>query len=131
MNLKKVGYWQATAVVVFVLLTGGAASLLARPENAQGMKDLGYPVYLMTILGVWKLLGGLALLAPRLPRLKEWAYAGTFFDFTGAVCSHAAAGSDVRHIVVPAVFAAIALASWALRPPSRVLGEIIATRARA
>jgi uncharacterized membrane protein YphA (DoxX/SURF4 family) len=131
LNLKNIGYWLATAIVVFVLLAGGAASLSARPENAQGMKDLGYPVYLMTILGVWKMLGGLALLAPRLPRLKEWAYAGIFFDFTGAVCSHVAVGSDTRHVVVPAVFAVVALASWALRPPSRVLGEIVATRARA
>jgi hypothetical protein len=54
---------------------------------------LGYPLYFVTILGFWKVLGAMALLAPRFPRLKEWAYAGTFFEMTGAAASHAMSGN--------------------------------------
>jgi hypothetical protein len=75
----------------------------------------------MTILGIWKLLGGATLLWPGLPRLKEWAYAGILFDLTGATISHLAMGDGVRHAVTPLVIAALALASWALRPPGRTL----------
>ena len=73
----------------------------------------------MTILGIWKVLGGSALLAPRLPRLKECAYAGAIFDFSGAAAGDAGAGAF--HVVVPLVLAGIAVASWALRPAGRRL----------
>jgi uncharacterized membrane protein YphA (DoxX/SURF4 family) len=95
------------------------------------MVQLGYPIYLLTILGIWKVLGGIALLAPRFPRLKEWAYAGTLFDLTGASASHAFHGDGPWHVVVPLVLAALALGSWALRPSSRTLGEILPNRANA
>lgn len=122
MKAKTIGYWTTTAIIAFVLLSGGAAELAHRPETVEGMTHLGYPLYFTLILGVWKVLGGIALLAPRFPRLKEWAYAGAFFDLTGAVASHAARGDDAAHLIWPLVFAALTLASWALRPQSRVLG---------
>jgi hypothetical protein len=84
-----------------------------------GIVALGYPDYFLTILGLWKVLAGLAILAPRLPRLKEWAYAGIAFDLTGAAFSHAAMGDSAAKIIVPLVLLGIAAASWALRPPSR------------
>jgi hypothetical protein len=84
------------------------------------MRALGYPAYFLTILGVWKVLSAPALLAPRLPRLKEWAYAGIFFDLTGAAASHAFSGESPGKIAAPLVLLLIAAASWALRPPSRV-----------
>lgn len=124
MKAKTIAYWTTTALLAFALLSGGVAQLLRRPENVQGLADLGYPVYLLTILGTWKLLGALALLVPRLPRLKEWAYAGAFFELTGAAASHALAGSNTLHVVAPSILALIALASWALRPPSRTLGTL-------
>ena len=83
---------------------------------------LGYPVYFITILGFWKVLGAIALLAPRFPRLKEWAYAGIFFEMTGAAASHAVRGDAAWHVVVTLGFAVLAVVSWALRPPSRTLG---------
>jgi hypothetical protein len=76
----------------------------------------------MMILGVWKVLGTIALLVPGFPRLKEWAYAGIFFNMTGAAISHAVSGSETWHIYYTGFLALLTLASWALRPPSRKLG---------
>ena len=78
----------------------------------------------MPLLGVWKVLGGVALVAPRMPRLKEWAYAGATFDFTGAAVAQGASDTGVGHIVWPLALAALAMASWALRPESRILGTL-------
>jgi uncharacterized membrane protein YphA (DoxX/SURF4 family) len=88
------------------------------------MTDLGYPGYVALILGVWKLLGGVVVLAPGLPRLKEWAYAGMIFDLTGAAASHAANGDSAANIATPLIIAGIVMASWALRPASRRLGDV-------
>ena len=83
---------------------------------------LGYPLYFLVILGIWKLLGVVALVIPRFPRLKEWAYAGVFFDLTGAVASQLASGLiDAGTMAYPIVMTGVAVASWALRPPSRRL----------
>ena len=116
----RIAYWVTTAILAFVMLSGGVADVLRQHDTAAGMAQLGYPLYVMTILGIWKLLGGVTVLAPGLPRLKEWAYAGAVFDLTGAAASHVAVGDDVRHILTPLVFAAVALASWALRPAGRM-----------
>lgn len=123
MNSKNTWYWITTAVLAFVLLSGGIAQLARLAPNARGMAALGYPPYVMTILGLWKIAGTLAILAPRLPRLKEWAYAGAFFDLTGAAASHAASGESAARIIIPAAFALLVLASWALRPASRRLPD--------
>jgi ammonia channel protein AmtB len=125
LNAKLIGYWTTTAIIAFVLLSGGVADLLRPQAAVEGMTALGYPLYFMTILGVWKILGGIVLVGPRLARLKEWAYAGAFFDFTGATASHVSVGDNAFHIITPLLIAAILLASWALRPPSRVLGVLL------
>ncbi|MGZ5970135.1 MAG: DoxX family protein, partial [Polyangiales bacterium] len=91
-----------------------------------GMGKLGYPAYFATILGTWKLLGAVAIVAPRYPRLKEWAYAGIMFDLTGASLSHLASGDPAGKVVTPLVLLGLAAASWALRPSKRVLGTILA-----
>ncbi len=114
-------YWITTALTAFVFLSGGATDL-ARPEFLmEGMTHLGYPTYVVIILGVWKILGGIVVLGPRLPRLKEWAYAGMIFDLTGAAASHAAVSDPVDKVVAPLVIAGIVMASWYLRPESRKL----------
>src|SRR4051812_21495442 len=122
-NNHRIAYWVTTAILAFVMIGGGIADVLRQHDTAAGMVQLGYPLYFMTILGIWKLLGGVTVLAPGLPRLKEWAYAGAVFDLTGATASHLAVGDDVRHILTPLGFAAVALASWALRPSARRLGR--------
>ncbi len=78
-----------------------------------------YPRYLLLILGVWKVLGAAALLAPRLPRLKEWAYAGAVFNYTGAIASHLAVGDGAAAVAYPIVQRILVAASWVLRPPAR------------
>jgi uncharacterized membrane protein YphA (DoxX/SURF4 family) len=133
MRWKLIAYWATTAVVALELLAGGITDLahggtaVIAGEPVVGiLTHLDYPIYLLTILGVWKILGGVALLAPRWPRLKEWAYAGAFFVYMGAVWSGLVRGLDDPGtlIVPPLVFGVVTLASWALRPPSRMLGAL-------
>ena len=121
MKGKVIGYWIATVLVALVMLAGGASQLMQRPEAGKMMTDLGYPLYFSLILGAWKVLGAIAILAPRFPRLKEWAYAGIFFDLTGASISQMATGHGTWDVVGPLVFTLILAASWALRPASRRL----------
>jgi hypothetical protein len=89
------------------------------------MKHLGYPGYVMTIIGVWYVLGGVALLVPRFPQLKEWAYAGLFFIYTGAIASRLAVSDGLVTLVGPIVLTGLAIASWTLRPSTRRLDHSI------
>jgi uncharacterized membrane protein YphA (DoxX/SURF4 family) len=119
-----IAYWVTTAVVVFELALGGVWDILRVPQVRDLIERLGYPSYFMVILGIWKLLGAVALAIPRFPRLKEWAYAGVLFDLTGAVASQLASGLiDAGTLAYPIVMTGVAIASWALRPPSRRLGS--------
>jgi len=118
---KSIAYWMTTSLVVFAMLSGGIAELAHRPETIGGMKQLGYPVYFVMILGFWKLLGSLALVMPGVPRVKEWAYAGIFFNMTGAAVSHVVCHDAAWHVGVTLGLAALTVASWALRPASRTL----------
>src|SRR5215467_2650979 len=139
MRAKAIGYWATTIFVALELLAGGVTDLVhGREALVAGqpvvavITNLGYPVYILTILGGWKLLGAVVLLVPRFPRLKEWAYAGTFFEMTGAAVSLGVSGADVGTISFPLLVAALALVSWALRPPDRTLGVLFAaTKSRA
>lgn len=128
MRARTIAFWIITAILAFELVLGGFWDLLRIPYVRQVILHLGYPLYLLTILGLWKLLAALALLAPRFPRLKEWAYAGIFFEMTGAAASHAAAGNSPITLIAPLFITALALASWALRPSSRTLGTLFAGR---
>lgn len=116
-----VGYWATTAVVVAVLFSGGLADLAQHADTSDGVRQLGYPSYFLHILGIWKVLGAAALAVPRCPRLKEWAYAGAFYNFAGACVSHVISHSGFFHVLVTGTFAVVTLASWALRPDSRVV----------
>jgi uncharacterized membrane protein YphA (DoxX/SURF4 family) len=120
-KMKTLGYWVTTALLALDFLMGGVMSVARPPEVLEGMSHLGYPVYFAVLLGVWKILGAVAIVAPRLPRLKEWAYAGIVFDLTGAAVSHAASGDGAAHASAPLVLLALAVASWSLRPASRAL----------
>ena len=117
-------YWLLTGGFAFLFASGGAADLLRAELAMRGLLSLGYPAYFATILGAWKVLAAAALLWPRLPRLKEWAYAGIAFDLTGAALSHLAAGHGLGVAARPLLLLGVAIASWALRPPSRVLGAL-------
>lgn len=109
-------YWAATALTAFVFFSGGIVDLVRGPAMRSALAALGYPSYFMLILGAWKVLGALAVVVPRRPRLKEWAYAGMFFDLSGAAFSHAAVGDPAGKVLVPLALLGIVMASWALRP---------------
>jgi hypothetical protein len=114
-------YWMVTAVVVGECVTGGAMDLLRMAPFYPTLIDLGYPSYLATILGTAKIIAGVVLVTPGLPRLKEWAYAGVVINMVGAAASHVAMHRAASNLVAPAAFAGLAILSWALRPPTRKL----------
>jgi uncharacterized membrane protein YphA (DoxX/SURF4 family) len=116
---RALAYWTTTVLVVAELAVGGAWDLLRLSYVRTVVEHLGYPDYFLTILGVWKVLGAAALLAPRFPRLKEWAYAGAIFHYTGAVASHLAVGDGATTVAYPIVQTVLVASSWALRPPAR------------
>jgi uncharacterized membrane protein YphA (DoxX/SURF4 family) len=123
MNGKTIGYWVLTAVTALAFLGGGMGDVTHAAQVMEAMGKLGYPAYFATILGAWKLLGAVAILAPGFPRLKEWAYAGIFFDLSGAALSHASSGDPAVKIMTPLFILGFAMASWALRPSSRRLSS--------
>jgi uncharacterized membrane protein YphA (DoxX/SURF4 family) len=119
--VKNVAFWTVTIFGPASFVIGGVLNLKGGPDVAATMAHLGYPLYFAAILGAWKLVGAIAIAAPGLPRLKEWAYAGFVFDLTAAAASRAAVGDGAADIAAPLVFLALVVASWALRPPSRRL----------
>lgn len=121
MNTRNIGYWVSTGLLGLAFAAGGIIDLTRSPEVVEGMRHLGYPAYLATLLGGWKVLGALAVLAPGLPRLKEWAYAGIAFDLTGAAFSHLSVGDEAAKVVIPLVLLGVAVTSWTLRPANRTL----------
>ena len=128
MKAKNTAYWTTTALVAFFIGGGGVAQLAQFRANPHGVVPiLGYPLYFFAILGFWKVLGAIAILVPRFPRLKEWAYAGIFFDLTGAAMSCAAVGGYGAygfHVIAPLLIAGLTVTSWALRPQSRTVGVL-------
>jgi hypothetical protein len=119
MKLKLICYWVVTGVAALELVVGAEWDLARRPDVVQLVTHLGYPAYLLNILGFWKLLAAVAWLVPGFPTLKEWAYAGVFFETTGAAASHIVSGNGVVAAAGPLILTALAIASWALRPQNR------------
>ncbi len=113
-------YWIATALLAIGMLQSGIFAVLKTDIWVKLITDLGYPVYFLYILGVWKILGVIAILIPKFPLLKEWAYAGFFFAMTGALVSHLAVGDyAVKAIMGPSFQALFVVLSWYFRPASR------------
>ena len=112
-------YWMLTLIVAWEMVAGSLWDLLRIEYVRVVFAHLGYPLYLLWILGIWKLPGAVVLLLPRLPRLKEWAYAGAFFNYSGAFASHVLAGDRPGVWAFPLGFAILSLASRALLPPER------------
>lgn len=116
---KKIIYWVATGWLALGMTATGIVQLLQVPEEAGVFRQLGYPAYLMPLLGTWKLLGVLAVLLPGRPLLKEWAYAGFFFAMSGAIVSHLAVQDPLIELFGPALLLVLTLVSWYFRPAGR------------
>ena len=117
---KKIIYWIATIWLSLGMLSV-VVQLMRIPEGVEAVSRLGYPSYLLTILGVWKILGVAAILAPKLPLLKEWAYAGFFFVASGAMISHIFMSEPFGQIFPSVLLLVLTVVSWYLRPISRKL----------
>lgn len=121
MDKSKLGYWILTALVGLSLTGSASFNLMSPPELLEGMAHLGFPAWFPRWLGAWKLAGVAVLLAPGLPRLKEWATAGFVISLTSASAAHLAAGDGLGQAFPPLVLLSFVLGSWALRPADRRL----------
>ena len=127
-------YWITTTLIALETLVGGLmdvtrgrTTVVSGPLVSVVVASLGYPAYVLWIIGIWKTLGAVTLVVPGFLRLKEWAYAGIVFELSGATASLAACGRTAD-LIAPLFLLALALASWALRPPSRTLGKPLITQ---
>src|SRR5438045_1923594 len=128
---NKIIYWIATLWLALGMLSTGALQLFKvraegalAPPGVYGITHLGYPVYFLTLLGIWKIFGVVALLAPKFPLLKEWAYAGFFFAMSGAIFSHIAVGDPMKELLPSLLLLILTVISWYFRPADR---KIIST----
>jgi len=119
MKSKLVIYWVATGLFTFGMLASGLSQIFRAKQMVDILAHLGYPLYLMTILGTWKILGVIAILIPRFELLKEWAYAGFFFVMTGALISHLICGDSGKAIIGPFMQTVFIILSWYFRPEDR------------
>ena len=117
---KKIIYWVATGLLTIGMLQSGIFAVLRAKQWVDMITTLGYPLYFLTILGAWKILGVIAILIPGFKLLKEWAYAGFFFAMTGAIASHLASGDyGVKGLIGPFFQLIFVVLSWYFRPASR------------
>src|SRR5882757_3451893 len=93
---NKIIYWISTLWLALGMVSTGAVQISKVQSEVDSITHLGYPVYLLTILGVWKILGAVAVLIPKFALLKEWAYAGFFFAMSGATFSRIASGDPIN-----------------------------------
>jgi len=118
---NKIIYWIATIWLSLGMLSTGIVQLLRTKEEVDMMTRLGYPVYFLTIIAVWKILGVVAVLMPKFPLLKEWAYAGFFIAMSGAIVSHLIVGHEARELFGPTLLLVLTAVSWYFRPADRKL----------
>lgn len=124
----KIIYWIATLWLALGMTATGILQLLhveaegaIAPPGVYGIKYLGYPVYFLTLLGIWKLLGVIAVLIPKFPLVKEWAYAGFFFVMSGAIFTHIVVGDPVTELIPSLLLLTMTVFSWYFRPETRAL----------
>lgn len=115
----KIIYWVATLWLALGMTSTGIIQCIQLKEEVELMNRLGYPAYFLTIIGVWKLLGVVAILLPKFPLLKEWTYAGFFFVMSGAIFSHLAIGDPTQEYFGPVLLIVLTIVSWYYRPADR------------
>jgi DoxX-like family len=118
---KNIAYWAVTGFLCFGMLLGGSGQLYRASFNVEGIVHLGFPLYMLTIIGLWKIFAVVAILIPNYLLLKEWAYAGLFFLLSGGVVSHFASGDGIVEALPVFMFMCLTIVSWYLRPADRRL----------
>jgi hypothetical protein len=121
---NKIIYWIATIWLALGMLSSAIVQLIQLKEEVDVMTHLGYPLYFLTILGSWKILGVVAILMPRFPLLKEWAYAGFFFVSSGALFSHLAIGDGAKEFFGSILLLVLTVVSWYFRPSDRKFSSV-------
>lgn len=121
---NKIIYWIATGWLALGMLSTAIVQLMHLKEEVELFAHLGYPLYFLSIIGVWKILGVIAILIPKFPLLKEWAYAGFFFTMSGAIISHLALGDAAKDYFGPTLLLVLTVISWYFRPANRTLTAI-------
>jgi len=121
---NKIIYWIATGWLALGMVSTGVVQLMKVEEEVAKITQLGYPSYILTVLGIWKILGVVAVLVPKFPLLKEWAYAGFFFNMSGAVVSHLVSGSEAKEFFGPMLLLVLTVVSWYFRPMDRKIFSI-------
>ncbi|SFD22491.1 DoxX-like family protein [Chitinophaga sp. CF118] len=116
---NKIIYWISTLWLALGMISTGGVQLFKVKTEVDSITRLGYPIYFLTILGIWKILGVVASLIPKFPLLKEWAYAGFFFAMSGAIFSHIAFGDPVKEIFPSLLLLTLTIVSWYFRPADR------------
>ncbi len=119
----KIIYWVATIWLSLGMVSTGIVQIIRMDEEVQKINELGYPSYFLTIIGIWKLLGVLAVLVPKFPLVKEWAYAGFFFLMSGAIFTHLAVGDEAVEYFGPTLLLVLTIVSWFYRPAGRKISH--------
>lgn len=120
----KIIYWVATIWLCLGMVSTGIVQVIQMDEEVNKMNVLGYPSYFLTIIGIWKILGVVAVLIPKFPLVKEWAYAGFFFLMTGAIFTHLAMGDKATEYFGPTLLLVLTIISWFYRPAERKISKI-------
>ena len=121
---NKIIYWVSTLWLGLGMVSTAIVQIMKSKEGAGGLDSisaLGYPAYMLTIIGIWKILGTVVVLIPKTPLLKEWAYAGFFFIMSGALFSHFASGSPINEMLPALLLLTLTIVSWVFRPAERKL----------
>jgi uncharacterized membrane protein YphA (DoxX/SURF4 family) len=118
---NKIIYWIATIWLALGMTSTGIFQIIKLEDAVKKMLEWGFPSYFLTIIGVWKILGVIAILIPKFPLLKEWAYAGFFFLMTGAIFTHFAVGDNLIEFFGPSLLLVLTIVSWYFRPDNRKL----------
>ncbi|GAA5522183.1 DoxX family protein [Aliifodinibius salicampi] len=121
---NKITYWITTGFLAFGMTAGGAQQLFQIGGYVEIVSQLGYPIYMLSILGFWKILGVIAVLVPKFPIVKEWAYAGFFFAMSGAAASHITVGQPFTEAIPSLVLLIMTVTSWYFRPADRRIGTV-------
>lgn len=121
---NKIIYWIATLWLALGMLSTGTVQLLKVKSEVDNITQLGYPIYILTLLGIWKFLGVIAVLLPKFTLVKEWAYAGFFFAMSGAIFSQLAAGNPLNKIFPSLLLLFLTVISWYFRPEDRKITSI-------